>query len=279
MLEISFYDSGHLKYPAEETRYHYLYAINGFDYPILHAHLDYWEFCIVTEGRIKNCVEGKEAVLCEAGSMHFMTCADRHCLLKASAKIRYINLTVRASHLMCLLEVIAPDFRERLLSGPRYFQFPTSLIEKIEVLLHRCNLLGEEQIEKKNSLLCSAVLLILQELNLVSLSADEHLSHFMKKLLSLQENTEFLRYSATDLQAVLGYSSAHLNRLFKEHFDTTPYEYLHRHKFQYARNLLQNTDMSIHEIADAIGYSNLSHFFSGFKKHYGMTPGQCRKSE
>ena len=31
MLEISFYDSGHLKYPAEETRYHYLYAINGFD--------------------------------------------------------------------------------------------------------------------------------------------------------------------------------------------------------------------------------------------------------
>ena len=128
-------------------------------------------------------------------------------------------------------------------------------------------------------MLCSAVLLILQELNRIYLNAGEHLSPFVKKLLSIKEKKEFLRYSASDLQIALGYSSAHLNRLFREHFDMTPYEYLHRYKFRYARNLLQNSDMSVSEIAYEVGYSNLSHFFSGFKKYYGITPGECRRGQ
>lgn len=279
MLEIPFNDSGHLKYSAEETRYHYLYAINGFDYPVMHAHVDYWEFCIVTEGTVKNCVEGKGEELCEAGTVHFMTTEDRHRLLRASERIRYVNISVRQSQLLRMLEVISPDFCDRLLAGPRCFRFPPAMIAEIEEILHRCNLLSEEQIEEKNGLLCSAVLLILQELNRIRLNAREHLSQFMRKLLSAREKKEFLRYSATDLQAVLGYSSAHLNRLFREHFDMTPYEYLREYKFRYARNLLQTTDMSVAEIADAVGYSNPSHFFSGFKTYYGVTPRECRRGE
>lgn len=276
MLEIPFHDSGHLKYPADEIRYHYLYAINGFEYPVMHTHVDYWEFCIVTEGRIRNCVKGQDDVICAAGSLHFMTTEDAHRLLKVTEKIRYVNISVREEQLRRMLDVISSDFCDRLLAGQRYFQLPPYLIAEIEELLHQCNLLSEAQIERKNGLLCSAVLLILQELNRVYLNAQEQLSPFLKKLLAVREKKEFLRYRATDLQAVLGYSSAHLNRLFREHFDMTPYEYLHGYKFRYARNLLQNTDMSVSEIAYEIGYSNLSHFFSGFKRHYGITPGECR---
>ena len=276
MLEIFFHDSGHLKYPKDETRYHYLYAVNSFDYPVLHGHADYWEFCIVTEGAVKNCVKGKGNTVCEAGTMHFMTTEDCHRLLKVSERIRYINVTVRASRIIFMLDAIAPDFRRRLLAGERYFRVSSSFILRIEELLHQCNLLGEGQNEKKDGLLCSAVLLILSELNRITVNADGQMSPFMKKLFSAREKKEFVRYTAADLQASLGYSSAHLNRLFREHFDMTPYEYLHRYKFRYARNLLQTTDMSIREIADMIGYSELSHFFGGFKKYYGITPGQCR---
>lgn len=276
MLEIPFYDSGHLKYPETETRYHYLYAVNRFDYPVMHGHLDYWEFCIVTEGTLKNCVEGRAAEVCEAGTMHFMTTEDRHCLIKASEKVRYVNITVRRSQILRMLEVVSPDFCSRLLAGERCFRISATLIAEIEELLHQCNLLSEEQAEHRNGLLCSAVLLILQELNRIHLNARTLPSTFSKKLYALMEKKEFLRYSAEDLQAEMGYSSAHLNRLFKEHFDLPPYEYLRRHKFRYARNLLQTTDMSMREIADAIGYSNLSHFFGGFRKYYGTTPGKYR---
>ena len=67
-----------------------------------------------------------------------------------------------------------------------------------------------------------------------------------------------------------------MNRLFKEHLNTTSHKYL-SHKFRSAKKLLQNTDLIIIEIASKIGYSNLSHFFNNFKKYYGVTPSDCRK--
>ena len=277
MLNILFNDSGYLKYPPGDTQYNYLYAINTTDYPTLHRHVDYWEFCIVTEGALKNCVVGQKTELCEKNTLHFMSTSDQHRLLKASKQVRYINISVRETHLLQILNFISPHFRERLLQGPRLFSLSDTLVSGVENLLHECNLLSSEQVEEKNGLLCSALLLILQELNRIHLNVPKHFSPFMMHLLSLTEQKEFLRYTAKDLGDALNYSPAHLNRLFKEHFQLTPYEYLQNHKFQYAHNLLQNTGIGISEIAAEIGYSNLSHFFSNFKKRYGMTPGECRK--
>ncbi|MBQ9774000.1 MAG: AraC family transcriptional regulator [Clostridia bacterium] len=276
MLEIVFSDSGYLKY-ADGEDYNYLYAINTMDYPTMHSHVDYWEFFVVTEGTLKNCVAGREAELCTEKNVCFMTTRDCHALWKASETVRYINISVRESHLLRILDVISPNFQARLLQGARSFRISDTLLSEVENLLHQCNLLSPVQLEKKNGLLCSAVLLLLQELNRIHLNVHEHLSPFMKKLLPLTEKKEFIGYSATDLSHALNYSPAHLNRLFKEHFGMAPYEYLQKHKFRYARNLLQNTDMSMQEIAAEIGYSNLSHFFSNFKRYYGITPGDCRK--
>lgn len=277
MINIFFNDSGYLKYPPGDTQYNYLYAINTADYPTMHSHVDYWEFCIVIEGTLKNCIVGQKTVLCEKNTVCFMSTSDQHSLLKASKQLRYINISVRESHLLQILDLISPYFRERLMKGPRLFSLPAALVSNLESLLHQCNLLSSDQVEEKNGLLCSALLLILQELNRIHLNIPKHLSPFMVRLLSLTEQKEFLRYTAKDLGVALNYSPAHLNRLFKEHFHLTPYEYLQNHKFRYAHNLLQNTGIGISEIAAEIGYSNLSHFFSNFKKRYGMTPSECRK--
>ena len=278
MLEILFNDSGgeYLKYREDDTEHNYSYAINTFDYPTVHRHVDYWEFCIVTEGAIKNCVQGKEKNIYTEKSVFILTSDDCHCLLKASKKIRYINISVRELHLLQMFEVIAPDFKERILNGQRSFHISNSMLEEIETLLFQCNLLSPTQLYQKNGLLCSAVMILLQEVNRINLDLHKHLSPFVKKLLSVTEQKESLCYSATDLCNALGYSPAHLNRLFQEHFDMTPYQYLQKRRFLYARNLLCNTDMSILKIASEIGYSNLSHFFANFKKYYGVTPGECR---
>lgn len=278
MLEISFGDSGgeYLKYGKGDTAYHFSYAINTFDYPEMHRHLDYWEFCIVTSGVLKNEVFGKGTEVYKEKSVFLATTEDCHALLKGAETVRYLNISVRQDHLFRILDVISSDFKDFLLQKQHSFQIPDALLSRIEALLYQCNLLSTRQIEEKNGLLCSAVLLLLQEFNCIRLNVQEHLSPFMRKLLSVAEKREFIGYSAKDLGRALNYSSAHLNRLFAEHFQMTPYEYLQRQKFQYARNLLQNTDMSIQKIALEIGYSNLSHFFVNFKKYYGVTPKQYR---
>lgn len=278
MLNIPFADSGVLKY-FDSEEFHYSYSINTFDYPTMHSHEDYWEFCILTDGTLKNCIFERGVEYYSAKTLSFMTTKDCHAYHKASDTLRYINLPVRESQLLRMLEVISPTLCDRLLQGPRCFPITDSLILQIEYLIYRCNLLGEEQVDQKNGLLCSAVLLILQELNRIYLDVDESLTPFMKKLLPLRERKEFLRYSVSDLGHALNYSSAHLNRLFASHFQMTPREYLMRHKFRYARNLLQSTDLGMQEIAAEIGYSNLSHFFANFKSLYGITPGECRRGE
>ncbi len=277
MLNIPFHDSGTLKYFDSEQAFHYTYSINNFDYPTMHSHEDYWEFCVLTEGTMKNCMDDGRVEIYHAKTLSFMTTRDRHAYVRTSEKLRYINIPVRESQLLRMLEVISPNLCERLLQGARCFSISDALIAEVEYLIYRCNLLGEEQIDQKNGLLCSAVLLLLQELNRIHLNVDEALTPFMKKLIPLTEKKEFLRYTVADLQRALNYSSAHLNRLFATHFQVTPREYLQKHKFRYARNLLQSTDMGMQEIAEEIGYSNLSHFFSNFKKYYGITPGECRK--
>ncbi|MBQ9784346.1 MAG: helix-turn-helix transcriptional regulator [Clostridia bacterium] len=277
-MDIFFSDSGgeYLKYYENDTRHNYSYAINTFDYPTVHGHADYWEFCIVTEGAVRNCPVGRPDELCRKRDVCISTTQDRHALQKASKQLRYINITVRESHLLRLLNAISEDFYSRISEGSRVFQISGVLQAQIEALLHRCNLLNDEQVDQKNGLLCSAVLLLLQELNRIHQNVREHLSPFMEKLRTVTEKREFIAYSVADLGRELNYSPAHLGRLFKEHFALTPYEYLQDCKLRYACNLLQNTDMSTQAIATALGYSNASHFFSNFKKHYGLTPGQYR---
>ena len=68
-----------------------------------------------------------------------------------------------------------------------------------------------------------------------------------------------------------------LSRMFKQHFGTTPHNYLLSNRLLYAQNLLDNTDLRTIAIANAIGYSNLAQFNIVFKNKFGVTQGQYRK--
>ena len=121
MLDILFGDSGYLKYYDYDTDFNYSYTINTFDYPTLHSHVDYWEFCIITEGTIKNRIEGKRAEIYPEKTLSFMSTSDKHSYHKISPRVRYINISVRESHLLQLLNIISPTLKECLLQGPRHF--------------------------------------------------------------------------------------------------------------------------------------------------------------
>jgi AraC-like DNA-binding protein len=47
---------------------------------------------------------------------------------------------------------------------------------------------------------------------------------------------------------------------------------------EYAKYLLRNNSLKISQIAKMIGYQNEYHFIRHFKKRFGTTPGQYRKS-
>lgn len=64
--------------------------------------------------------------------------------------------------------------------------------------------------------------------------------------------------------------------LFKKYLTTSPMLYLNQYRLEKSIFLLQNTEMSITEIAYACGFSNTSYYCELFDKNYGITPGQFR---
>ncbi len=73
-------------------------------------------------------------------------------------------------------------------------------------------------------------------------------------------------------------SPAHLQRIFKEVFETTIHQTIISIRLEKAANLLVvNRHSTISEIAQACGYSSLASFIEAFKKRFGMGPKEWRE--
>ena len=73
-------------------------------------------------------------------------------------------------------------------------------------------------------------------------------------------------------------SSSWFRRQFKQYTGVSPMQYLVSLRITNARNLLENTDYNIAQVADAVGYDNPSYFRRLFYKYTGMTPSEYKKS-
>src|SRR5690606_31247471 len=75
-----------------------------------------------------------------------------------------------------------------------------------------------------------------------------------------------------------GMSTRSFNRRFKLALGITPSDYLQELRLTHARDLLQKTNLSIHEIAALSGYQDVSYFTRLFSSHLQTTPGKYRET-
>ena len=75
-----------------------------------------------------------------------------------------------------------------------------------------------------------------------------------------------------------GLSLHHFLRLFHEVHGVTPHQYLCRRRVCEAKQLLEDSDMNISEIAVEVGFGGGSAFGRMFKQEVGCTPSEYRKS-
>jgi AraC family transcriptional regulator len=83
--------------------------------------------------------------------------------------------------------------------------------------------------------------------------------------------------SLAELAATTGISRFRLIRLCKSHWGETPIQRLARMRMEHGRKLLQETSLSIIEIALECGYGNPSHFAVAFRRFTGMSPREYRR--
>lgn len=86
------------------------------------------------------------------------------------------------------------------------------------------------------------------------------------------------RLKPAALAEAVGVDLRTLYRKFKKFTPYTPNEFVKRYRYAYAANLILTTDLSIQEIIYKVGMNNKTVFYADFKKIYGMTPKEYRKS-
>lgn len=85
------------------------------------------------------------------------------------------------------------------------------------------------------------------------------------------------RPTLAEAAAASGLSPAYFSRLFKGETGASFREYVVRTRLERARHFLEETELSVGEIARALGYDDLFLFSRQFKAHYGYSPRQVRK--
>jgi AraC family transcriptional regulator of adaptative response / DNA-3-methyladenine glycosylase II len=75
----------------------------------------------------------------------------------------------------------------------------------------------------------------------------------------------------------LGVTSRHLRRLFTKHLGASPLAIAHTQRLHFAKRLIDQTDLPMHEISIAAGYGSVRRFNDAFRNTYSRTPRELRK--
>lgn len=246
------------------------------------AHFEY-EMILITSGRGTAVINHKTYDLVP-GSLIFINRLERHnfiiteepyCRYVVSISSNFIMSFVRDAKLLSIFLLRPQDFSHVICPDE-------STIETILVLFRQ---MAEEYsfqkeffTEKSAALFLSVLIELYRAMpesfpmrahnNMVTavLHAQRYVSEHYDRKLTLQEIAD------------LNYLSRHALSLgFKEIVGITFKEYLILFRITEAKKLLATTDLSVAQIAEAVGYINVNNFLKIFKEKEHITPLQYRK--
>ena len=102
--------------------------------------------------------------------------------------------------------------------------------------------------------------------------------HVLDAVALMQANIEE-PLTLADVAALCGVSMRQLQRLFQRYHQCSPAGYYLQQRLRRARELLQQTSLSITTISIACGFAGVSSFSKAFRQQYGFPPSHERKEK
>lgn len=104
-------------------------------------------------------------------------------------------------------------------------------------------------------------------------TVEEQLFEQIKSL--VEENPG--KYNRQELSSELNYSGDYLNRIVKKFTGYPIGRYCQKILLHKAKSLLIETNMSVADVIECMGFKNHSHFYGMFKDEFGILPGECKR--
>ena len=159
--------------------------------------------------------------------------------------LKYVGGSGNTLHALYELE---SDFYQKVDHAQNYQDVETALVEVVRYFAIQSK---QEQASKLNPVFISQYIEI----------------HYMENM--------YLDYIAEVMETSPKYFSSY----FKKTFGVNYVEYVNKVRLSHARELLKDTNLTIAEIGEKIGYLNASTFTTTFKKYLGVSPSVYRNTE
>lgn len=148
--------------------------------------------------------------------------------------------------------------------------YSTILNTKQEVDTIACELARLEMIYRLFGLMCS------DESSRIDYTEQKKDQSWMEEAMEYIHARFHQGITVNQVAEHVGIHRTHFSKQFHQQYKVPPAEYIRSLKLEKARRLLSDTNDSVAEIAEAIGYPDVFSFSKAFKKHSGFTPKKYR---
>jgi AraC-like DNA-binding protein/mannose-6-phosphate isomerase-like protein (cupin superfamily) len=251
----------------------------------IHVH-DFIEIIYVTDGSADQTING-ETYHVRRGDLLFINYGSTHAFLPRE-KVAFINVcfkpevlaesVITPENAFAVLQLTAFDEIRRASYEDGVVSFCGAEREELEWIVKA--MLAEYR-EKKHSwqtVLKSYmnVLILLLLRKLVDTVEDSEQQDVWKELCNYIDSNLDADLSLSALAGKCFYNPSYFSRIFKQRYGKTLTEYLRAKRIKRAKELLSDTDMTVEQIIQKIGFSDRSAFYSAFYANTGSTPSEYR---
>ena len=252
-----------------------------------HTH-NYIEVIYMCSGSTRHVINGEEVIL-ERGELLFLSQAAVQEIYPAGETDIAVNFIILPEFFEYGLNMMEPEenqlrsFIIDCLRGENeasgYLHFKVADILPIQNLVE--NLiwtLWNKQPNKRRTNQATMGLLFLQLMNYMDKLETDGKAGQQKLVISVLSYIEnhYKEGELTKLANSLHYDVYWLSREIKNRTGKTYTELIQAKRLSQAAYLLATTGLSVAEVAEAVGYDNISYFHRIFQKKYGMTPRRYR---
>jgi AraC-like DNA-binding protein len=113
-----------------------------------------------------------------------------------------------------------------------------------------------------------------REQEIYDYSGDTYIAYALQYI-----RINYSHVTVNELAKYIGISRSYLTSVFRKQLNVSPQEYIVDFRLKRSAGLLRTSNMSVQEIAEAVGYDNPLTFSKMFKRSYGISPREYRKQD
>lgn len=243
------------------------------------------QIAYITSGNLKLSLTDKTALACQPGDWLLLKPSDATLHFEAFEKtdLFWLEFSAEASvSLTGFSDTVSPQILSQ--SRPHLSRHPTagrllSLAEELSNISGQSTrerlLIEAKTLEWLALILDQPIFSPCRAIVPQRTSRDEHAIKTAARILETRFDED---HSIAQLSRDVHLNEFKLKRGFKEQFGTTVFGYLRQKRMERAREYLIAGERSVIEIANAVGYSNPSHFARAFKEAFGHNPSEVTSS-